>query len=489
MSNKRNVIFFHAESFDGRMLGLLGHPALKDATPNLDRLARRGMFLPNAYSSHPICCPSRANMWSGRYTHSCESWNNFKGLEPKMWALLDELPRTHNTAVFGKRDYRSGGHTIQARVSALISTSGIHRPSYQFDNSQRFEIKDNTDRRCQAGDWRKIDQGIAFLEQQDGDRPFFLNLSTGLVHAAFVTNRYWLDVIPEDLVDIPATDECSHPCMEFQRMNKSWRYGFDDDTVRIVRRIYFAMIAELDALVGEMYDAMERLGLADSTYFVFSSDHGELALEHQQYYKMSMYEGSVRVPMIITGPDIPAGGRSENLVSLIDLCPTFLEMLGLPERPECDGESLLPLAMQKTTDSRNWAYASFTGTTMNTSAYMLRRDNWKYIAYVGQPCQLFDLAEDPGELHNLGEERPDIVAELDAALREVVDYEQCHRDWQDYCKSEFRQWQRQARRGLYVAGSYALAGNPSSDYRTIMDCCFTGYNDDDEKLVENWLNG
>ncbi len=93
--NHRNIVFFHAESWDGRMLGLLGHPALKDATPNIDRIAREGMLLPNAYSSHPICCPSRANMWSGRYTQHCESRSNYKGLETRMWALLDELPKTH----------------------------------------------------------------------------------------------------------------------------------------------------------------------------------------------------------------------------------------------------------------------------------------------------------------------------------------------------------------------------------------------------------
>ena len=92
---QRNIIFFHAESWDGRMLGALGHPALKNATPNIDRIARSGTLFENAYCSHPICCPSRANMWSGRYTQHCESWNNFKGLETGMWSLLGELPRTH----------------------------------------------------------------------------------------------------------------------------------------------------------------------------------------------------------------------------------------------------------------------------------------------------------------------------------------------------------------------------------------------------------
>ena len=488
---KRNIIFFHAESWDGRMLGLLGHPALKNATPNIDRIAREGMLLPNAYSSHPICCPSRANMWSGKYTHNCESWNNYKGLEPRMWTLLDdELPKTHKVHTLGKLDYRSGGHSMQARLSAWLGATGIHRPSYGFDTCQQVNIDKSTDPRCHKGDWDLIDNAEAFLDEQSqqDDKPFFLYISTGLVHAAFKTNRYWLDKIPEADVDIPPIDTCDHPCMEFQRMNKAWRHGLDDETIRKVRRIYFAMCAEADAMVGKVYDTMKKLGLDDDTYFVFSSDHGELALEHQQYYKMSHYEGSARVPMLMTGPDIPANGESENLVSTIDLCPTFIEMAGLNERPECDGESMLPLATGQTSESRNTAYASFTGTTMNTSAFMLRRDKWKYIAYVGQPCQLFDLENDPQELQNLGETNPAIAADMDSELRKIVDYEQTHIDWQDYCKFSFREWQRQAKRGLYTDGSYSLINNPSSDYWKIMDNAFTGYNEDDEKRVEKWLN-
>jgi len=429
-------------------------------------------------------------MWAGRYTHNCESWNNYRGLEPRMWALLDELPKTHNVATFGKLDYRSGGHSMLARVTSWLGAAGIEKPSYNFDGAQCFEVAGDENPRCHEADWKKVDSGIAFLEDQSRqtDRPFFLYVSTGLVHAAFRTNRHWLEGIPEDAVDIPAIDECDHPCIQFQRRSKGWRYGYDEETVRSVRRIYFAMCAEADALVGAVYDAVQRLGLADSTYFVFSSDHGELALEHQQYYKMSLYEGSVRVPMLITGPDVPAGGRSENLVSTVDLCPTFLEMGGLPERDGCDGESLLPLASGKTTEGRNTAYACFTGTTMNTSAYMLRKDNWKYIAYVGQPCQLFDVVTDPGEMHDLSGEKPDVVHEMDTELREIVDYEQTHRDWQAYCKSAFREWRRQAKRGLYVDDSYALRDSPSSDYWAMMDNCFTGYDGNDEEAVEEWLS-
>jgi arylsulfatase K len=271
-------------------------------------------------------------------------------------------------------------------------------------------------------------------------------------------------------------------------MAKAWRYGFEESTVRQVRRIYMAMCAEADAMVGTLYDAMQELGLSDNTYFVFSSDHGEMAMEHQDWYKMTMYEGSVRVPLVMAGPEIRPRQRVPNLVSLIDLCPTFIEMGGLAAQDGLDGESLVPLATGQTKDSRDWAYACFMGCTFNTSAYMLRKDRFKYVAYAGYPPQLFDIENDPRELVDLSKMRPDIVRRLDTDLRAVVDYEQTHRDWTAYCKGAFRQWRRQAMRGLYVDGSYSLKGSPSNDYWKIMDNCFTGYDQDDDRTVEKWLD-
>ncbi len=94
-----NIVFVHIESWDGRMLGLLGRHMLRPVTPHIDRLAESAAWFPHAYCSHPICCPSRANMWAGRYTHHLESWNNHKGLEPGMWNLLSELPKTHAVGI------------------------------------------------------------------------------------------------------------------------------------------------------------------------------------------------------------------------------------------------------------------------------------------------------------------------------------------------------------------------------------------------------
>ena len=118
-------------------------------------------------------------------------------------------------------------------------------------------------------------------------------------------------------------------------------------------------------------------------FLYLSSDHGEMALEHQDWYKMSMYEGSVCVPLVLAGPGVQQGQRLSNLVSLIDLCRTFMEMAGLGMQNGLDGESLLPLATGHTMDSRAWAYACFMGCTLNSSAYMFRKDRWKYVVYAG----------------------------------------------------------------------------------------------------------
>ena len=249
-----------------------------------------------------------------------------------------------------------------------------------------------------------------------------------------------------------------------------------------------AMCAEADAMVGAVYEAMHELGLAGDTNFVFASDHGEMGMEHQDWYKMSMYEPSVRVPLVMAGPGIVPGRRVSNLVSLIDLCPTFLEMMDLTSPSDLDGESLLPLASGHTETSRDWAYACFTGCTLNTSAYMLRKDRWKYVAYAGQPSQLFDIESDPQELTDLSTGRADVAAQLDADLREIVDIDATHRDWTTYCKDAFRQWREQALRGEHTDSHYALAENPSNDYWAIMDNCFTGYNQSDEAIVNRWLD-
>lgn len=282
-------------------------------------------------------------------------------------------------------------------------------------------------------------------------------------------------------------DENKHPADEYQKKSKAWQHGFDEETVKTVRRIYFAMCAEADAIFGTIMTALQEAGWTDDTTIIVSGDHGELALEHQQYYKMSMLEGSVRVPLILSGPGIKSGQRVETPVSLVDLAPTICDLAGMEKRNCFDGESLVPLAKGETTESRGWALASYSGVTSNTMSWMICKGDYKLIVHEGYPSRLFNLREDPGELNDRIEQEPEMAAELLAILDGEVDREATLKVWEEWRRHNFAQFQRQAKRGVYLDKSYSLKEAPSSDYYEIMNNAFTGWNKEDEARVADWL--
>lgn len=486
-----NIIQFHTESWDGRMLGCQQiHPAMANATPNIDRLASQGTLFENAYCSNPICCPSRANMLSGTYTHTCESWSNYKGLEQGMWTYHKGLRRSHDVLLLGKHDdFLTGGHSVMNRVADMLEPlNDAQYPVMNDDGAQAYSVDPGHDRAYHKHDWAMAQRAIDFIKsREEGDKPFFISLNPGLVHAAFRTNQFWLDQIPEEKVDVPPMDETGHPANEYQKRSKGWRHGSGDETVKRIRRIYFAMCAEGDAIFGDLMDALQDAGLAENTVVIFSGDHGELALEHQQYYKMSMFEGSVRVPLVMKGPGIQAGQRVGTPVSLVDLAPTICELSGLPLRDCFDGESLLPVASGRTTESRGWALACYAGVTSDTLSWMVRKGDYKLIVHEGYPSRLFNLRDDPGELNDLIDEEPDQAAALVAILNGEVDRGKTLKDWEDWRRHSFAQFQRQAGRGLFLDSSYSLRTRPSSDYAAIIDNALTGWTEQDEARVNDWL--
>ena len=258
--NHTNILMIHTESWDGRLLGCQNtQPAMAGATPNIDALAEEGTLFENAYCTNPICCPSRANMLSGTYTHRCESWDNYKGLETGMWTYHDALSQTHDVLLLGKHnDYLSGSHTVMNRIASFLEPlNTVPRPVMDADPAQEYSIDNGNKRRFHEKDWQMADRAIEFLRSRRAtDKPFFLCLNPGLVHAAFRTNRHWLEKIPVELVDVPPVDDTAHPANVYQQKAKAWRHGFDEETVKTVRRIYFAMCAEADAIVGDVVAAL-----------------------------------------------------------------------------------------------------------------------------------------------------------------------------------------------------------------------------------------
>ncbi len=488
-AQRPNIILVQADSWDGRVLGLLGHPAMRRATPNIDRIAREGAAFRNAYCNHPICCPSRVNLWSGRYTHHVESWNNYKGLSPgdrTFKTPLEEAGYRFATPQggFGKHDYLSGGHTIFNRVVDWTGPANIRLPQFRMPPPKILE----PGQELHTGDWTVVNRAKTFVREAAKDsRPFFLYVGLNLPHPAFTTSKEWLDKVDRNAVTIPPQDDELHPVMDYQRISKGWEHGFSDEMVRAVRAVYYAMCAEADAMVGAIKDEMDRAGLGGNTYFIFTSDHGENNMEHRQYYKMNMYESSVRAPLVVSGPGIRPGRILHNVVSLIDVFPTLLDMAGQPHPPDLDGESLMPLLRGTTTRSRNWAHAMYSGCSSNTTMFMLRRGEWKYVEYPGYPTQLFNLREDPDEVKNLAKKRPEVAKDMAGRLRRIVHCERVHKQVIAYDKASFGAFRAELKRKPMPLREPGI-DKAAATYDDVMAHCYRGWRPEHDQQIQLWLD-
>lgn len=479
-----NILFIECDSMDGRALGCMGHPAMRRATPNLDALARQGTLFRTAYTNNPICCPSRASMFSGLQTHHCEGWNNYKGLEPGASTFLDRLAAAgYLTQTLGKTDYLSGQHSMRARVSAWTRSANIERPNY---NEPAPTILDRDEPRVHGQDWKTTDRAIAWLrEHRHGDKPFFLYLGLNAPHPPFVTSRTYTGMIEEADIGLPPADEYDHPVMRQQRIVKNWKHGFSEAMVKKTRLTYFAMIAETDAMLGHLLAALDELGLRDSTCVIFISDHGENAMEHHQFYKMNLYESSARVPLIIAGPGVQMGLQVAAPASLVDIYPTLMDMAGTGTPAGLDGHSLMPELRGQPGQRPDWVLSQFHDTTCNTGSFMFRQGDWKYIAYPGYEPMLFNLRTDPDEIRNLASAQPGRVRQMDARLRSVVDYEAVDARVKAYDRASFAVW----RAGMKATGQY----------ESLMSEIFSGgdhvdaghlkpWTAEDEARIEKWLS-
>ncbi|EDQ84361.1 uncharacterized protein MONBRDRAFT_34742 [Monosiga brevicollis MX1] len=291
-------------------------------------------------------------------------------------------------------------------------------------------------------DWMFVEQNVAYIRNHSQSQPFFVYQGMDIVHPPLgmpsdQTCEKFYNMINESDVTVPdwaPLDEL-HPCDLQSVMLKGCLPNQDNATAvtnfyskdrrRRVRRIYYAMIAEFDAMVGEYMQAVEDAGLPLCKKIKLREDVKSLSglpfqMEHQQFYKM--------VPLVIAGPGIKAD--TETLPTQhVDLYPTFMDFGQVPAsmRPEgLDGISLVPRVVeQKPLANTSFAISQFHGADLGMSWYLIRYQNWKLVTYgTGQEVapQLFDMVNDPGETHDVHAQHPDLVAQLDALLRSRIDY-------------------------------------------------------------------
>ncbi|KAM7017703.1 arylsulfatase K [Tautogolabrus adspersus] len=456
-----NIVMVMSDAFDGRLTFDPGSKVVQ--LPYVNYLRELGTTFLNAYTNSPICCPSRAAMWSGQFVHLTQSWNNYKCLNANATTWMDLLEANgYLTKMMGKLDFTSGSHSVSNRVEAW--TRDVPFLQRQEGRPVTQLVGNKSTVRIMRKDWENTDKATQWIQQRAAasHQPFALYLGLNLPHpykteslgptaggSTFLTSPYWLEKVSSELINIPKWLPVSamHPVDYYSTFTKNCSGDFTEQEVKSIRAFYYAMCAEADAMLGQVISALRETGLLNNTIMIFTADHGELAMEHRQFYKMSMFEGSSHVPLLIMGPGLKSGLQVNQLVSLVDLYPTVLDMAGIPAPGFVSGYSLLPLLSKAGSFSKkqhpDWVLSEYHGCNVNSSTYMLRSGQWKYIAYadgLSVPPQLFDLTLDKEELHNVAFKFPDVQAHLDKLLHSIVDYPEVSATVHLYNKKAFGAW-------------------------------------------------
>ncbi len=426
---KLNVLFLIADDLNND-LGCYGHPQVK--SPHIDKLARRGVKFDRAYCQFPLCNPSRASFMTGRRPDATRILANPGVTHTKGAHFRETIPDT----VTLPQLFRQNGYVV-ARVGKMyhygvprqIGEDGLDDPqSWDLVINPRGRDKDdesiiNTVRPDLTGPGR-FGMTLSWLaaegkdeEQTDGigateaiqllekykNKPFFLAVGFFRPHTPFVAPKKYFDLYPLDKIAVPqAPDPRTNQPAAAYLSAKEEELAMSDRTRKEVIQSYYASTTFMDAQVGRVVDALDRLGLADKTVIVFTSDHGFHMGEHGLWQKLSLFENSSRVPLIIVPPKAKQNGKSSpRTVELIDLYPTLTDLCGLPAPGYLDGVSLKPLLENPRATWKRPAYTQLLRKDFH--GHSVRTERWRYTEWDNgkQGVELYDEEKDPYEKMNL----------------------------------------------------------------------------------------
>lgn len=353
-------------------LGCYGHPLVK--SPNIDKLAARGVRFDKAYCQYPLCNPSRASFMTGLRPDTTKVYENsthFRETDPNTVTMPQSFQKAGAFVARVGKLYHYG-------VPTQIGTSGLDDPPSWMQvvnpsgHDKKIEDKIFSLLPGQLGgtlSWFADEdpepqtdavgaaEAIKLLEAHK-DKPFYLAVGFYRPHTPYVAPKQFFDMYPTDQVGLaqgPGKDEPGIPEAAYASYKKE-QDKLTDDLRRQARQAYFASTSFMDAQVGQVVDALDRLGLADKTIIIFHSDHGYHLGEHGLWQKQSIWEGSARVPLIIAVPGSANKGKTcARPVELVDLHATLTDLCGI-ESPKTDGFSLRPLL--ENTDAA-WTHAAY----------------------------------------------------------------------------------------------------------------------------------
>lgn len=445
----KNLLYIISDEHRRDALGCYGHPHVQ--TPNLDRLAANGVRFTNAYSPCPMCVPCRASLHTGKWVHQIGTWSSAEPYEGQAQSWAHRLRDAgHRVDSIGKLHFRDSnprnGFTQEIEPLHIVNgqgwTHGLLRdelPSYDKSAREFAEQVGAGESSYTDYDRRVSESACNWLQQRaesPDDKPWVAFVSLLSPHYPLIAPAEFYNLYnPEELelpIGFPYDIHAGsiHPALREWYDFYTYNDHFDEARTRQAMAAYYGLCTFLDHAIGRILETLDVSGMADDTRIVYTSDHGESLGDHGQWTKMSMLESSVGVPLIVSGADCKANTTCDTPVNLIDSYQTILDCVGLPLNDEerlLPGTSLYDIAAGAEPDRVTFSEYHDGGTTVGH--FMLRKRiedcEWKYVYYVGHPCQLFNLTEDPDELDNLGESREhlEIRSQCERELRKILDPE------------------------------------------------------------------
>lgn len=435
-SRRPNFLFLFVDDYRAEAIHALGCETVH--TPNIDKLVRQGTTFTNCYNQGgwhgAICMASRAMLITGRYLWNAHAIDD---RVPELAEAQQLWPQQMQAA--GYRSFMSGKWHVNCNPAKVFQRVRHVRPGMPPDiESQYLRPDESTPDPFDPADtsqggyysggkhWSEVvaDDGVEFLRKhRENDDPFFMYLSFNAPHDPRQSSRHWLDRYDVDTIPLPDNFMSAYPwqkeigCSPDMRDERLAPFPRTDHAIRTHLREYYAIISHLDAQIGRILDTLQRSGQAENTYIIFAGDNGLSLGSHAFMGKQNVYEHSMKVPLLFTGPGIPADERHEGLVYMQDLVPTLLDFAGVTPPDTMEYQSLAPLLRGESVAGRSHIYGAYM-----MLQRMVRNERYKLIYYPTiQRHRLYDLQNDPQELKDLSDqpEYASLLQEMKQELRRL----------------------------------------------------------------------
>lgn len=435
-----NILFFNIEDCRSDVFGYAGHPVVK--TPHLDRLAATSMNFRNAFCQSPSCCPSRASFLTGLRPQSTHVLNNRQRLEDNLPMGILSIPEMMKSVGLYSANVGKLFHENWGCVPQLLAYDRIELPVFgppeEWKGMSVDEAKahlktlrreppvwtDEMAAKHKAYSDRYGDSGLSEDEEFDykahskaieilrdcacNNRHFFLSIGSQRPHTPLICPKKYIDMYDPEQISLPKiqSDALKIPAVA-RRWGKNWDTFIDrtptDRQIREAIAAYYASVTFIDAQIGRTLMTLEKTGLDKNTIVIFTADHGVHIGQHGIWGKLTLYDDSLRVPLLIRVPRMTERGTTCNsLVELLDLAPTLCDITNAPYPQKFEGTSLIPLLSNHRTRIKDSVFANQTNAD-GSFGNCVRTEQFKYNEwYVDgeMQCEFYDFASDPGEFSN-----------------------------------------------------------------------------------------